>query len=399
MKILLTITSLILLLTFSSPIYSDDLESTGYKILDATLSGSDVITESTNYNLLSTLGEFSADPRNYSTNYSILRGPLELFVANQPKISCFETSTDGTSNCTTGPTYLNTNGMVTVCGPTGCYNSARFEIDEQLNPPDTLYGIQISTDNFASDIQYIDGITQKPKDQVTLSDYLTKIDWEISDTNIQGLQSNTQYYIRITALHGDFTESSPSSIETSTTAYATLIFDIDIANQSGTATETSAPYNITFTNETRLIQTGPAQTSESLIWLDAQTNGLGGFAILQKGQYGGLYSSTIPYTIPSLTTDLNSVLEGFGLQSFYTSQQYENGSGNGSLASITTMTNYDDSNNNIGEISTSYIKIYETDGPTKAGRMGIELKARASSAATAATNYTEDITIIMVPKF
>jgi hypothetical protein len=397
MKKLLTIT--ILLLTLTTPLYATDLESTGYKIQDATLSSSGEITESTNFSVLSTVGEFSADPRNYSTNYSIKRGPLEIFTANIPLISCFETTTDGSSNCTTGPTYLNTNGMTTVCGPTGCYNSARFEIDEQLNPSDTLYGVQISTDNFTSNIQYIDGTTKKPKEEPTINDYLTKTDWETPVTNIKGLQSNTQYDLRITALHGDFTESSPSPTQTATTSSASLIFDIDIANESGTSTETSPPYNITFSNETRLVQTGPARSSTNLIWLDAQTNGSGGFAIVQKGSNGGLYSPTTLYTINSTTTDLDGTIEGFGLQSFYTAQQYEDGSGNGALASITTLTDYTNSGNNVGQISTSFSKVYESDGPVKSGRVGLKLKARASAAATQGTDYTEEITFIMVPKF
>jgi hypothetical protein len=58
------------------------------------------IFESTNYQLLSNTGQISADPRNYSASYRINQGPSEAFRAAQPSIQCFETDTDGTTNCT-----------------------------------------------------------------------------------------------------------------------------------------------------------------------------------------------------------------------------------------------------------------------------------------------------------
>jgi hypothetical protein len=400
-KILPIILTLTLFLSTVFPIYSEDLESGNFKIVGATTNSAGQVLQGTDNSLLTSVGDFSGDPRIYSTTYRINPGPLGIFSASVPKVACFETDTNGSSNCTTGPSYLNTNGMITVCGPTGCYNNARFEINAQTNPSDTLYGIQISDDDFSTDIRYIDGQTFKPKtrDLIDINDYKTKSVWESEVRNIKGLEQDTQYWIRITALHGDFTESEPSQTATATTALSTVTFDIDIEDETGTAAETGAPYSISFTTERRLVVSGPPQTAENLIWLDTETNGLGGFAILQSGLNGGLFSSTESYTVTSATVDLNSTTEGFGLQSFYTAETYGLGSGNGSLGVIDVSTGYDGTGNYVGEIQTTLSKIYETDAPTLQGRVGIKLKARASTSTPPATDYSEEITLILVPRY
>jgi hypothetical protein len=393
----------ILFINIPLAVFADDLESPNYKIIDANTNSAGEVTnsQSGDFDLLSSVGDFSGDPRIYSTNYRAGLGAVEIFSANTPKVSCFETDTDGSSSCTTGPAYLNTNGVVTVCGPDGCYDRARFEIDPQNNPDDTLYAIQISTDDFASDLRYIDGVTQRPIDETerTLDEYLTKTDWEDSETNIRGLLSSTEYWIRIVALHGDFTESEPGPSVSATTAGASMNFDLDVADDSGTSAESSPPFAISFTDESLLISNGPATTAQNLIWIDAETNALGGFAILQRGLNGGLFSSSQSYTIASDDADLDGTVEGFGLQDFYTSQQYDTGGGNGSLAAISTITEYNVSANQVGKIDTSYLKVYQTDGPTKEGRMGLKLLARVSGSAPSATDYVEDITVVMVPKY
>lgn len=392
-----------LILSSYFPVLAADIDSSNFKITGATINSGGQPTQSGtgDFKLLSTMGDFSADPRTSSTNYISSIGQVEIFTANVPKIACFETTTEGSSNCTTGPAYLNSNGMTRVCGPTGCYDRARFEIDVQGNPTDTLYAIQISTDNFVSDIQYIDGVTYKPIafGSVTIDDYKTKTAWETNSTNILGLEADTQYYIRAIALHGDFSESKPGPIANTTTALPTSFFDIDIASTSGVAQETVSPYSLSFSDSDKLIQTGPAQTSDDLIWLDAQTNGQGGLALVLRGVNGGLDSAAAPYLIESATADLDGVTEGFGAQSYYSSQLYENGGGNGSLSSLLALSPYTSSGNNVGIIDTLFGKVYESSGPTYAGRSALLIKARASNSAPEATDYQETIYILMVPKY
>jgi hypothetical protein len=587
--------------------FAEELDSTNFKIVDITTQGGGT-AESTNYSTLLSVSDIVADPRLYSTNYKMTGDPASTFRPAVPTVSCFETTTDGYSNCTTGPSELSTGGMVALCGGTGCYDRARFEIgdapyqydtsqsglvsywpmdetsgttvedvkgnnngtatgttivdgkyrkarsfngssdyvevpddaslditdtititawvkwntfkdygtildkgtggsastfnyglwsysssnsylrgwigngtssqsiplqsslntnqwyhvvfkfdgsylylyingsennkiaqtltpatntepvriskssyvldgliDEVLifntaltqtqintlyntsrpvsNPSDTLYAIQISTDNFVSDIRYIDGSTNEPKNSVTLNDFRTKSQWESETFNILGLQEGTQYYLRIIALHGDFTQTEEGPEETATTATTSSSFDIDIAGTGGTTTETDPPFTITFTGENSLLAGAGTVTADNLIWMDAETNGSGGFAIVQKGENAGLYSTTHSVQIDSVNGDLDSLGEGFGLQSYYVDYNTT------SIGDISVMTNYNGNIANVGIVDTDWNKVYDANGPIIDGRMALYIKARAGTDKEGATDYNETITFIFVPRY
>lgn len=379
-------------------VFAEDLDSTNYKIVGAKTAAGGLLGDSTNYSVISSLGKISADPRNYSTNYRLYQDPSASFLAAQPIIQCFETDTDGTSACTSGPAELTSGGMVAICGTGGCYDKARFEISASSNPSDTLYGIEISTDNFSSDILYIDGSTFRPESYANhnINDFRVESDWETEVFNIQGLSANTKYYLRITALHGDFSQSDYSAILNSTTAPGSIFFDIDIAIASGTDTETAPPYSVSFSSSSQLVAGAATTTATSLIWLDADSSSSGGISIVEFGKNGGLYSTTTTETIPSESENLDVTgAEGFGLQSFYI--DYDDSSSY--LGDLTSTTNYSGSINTVGAVSTSANKIYTGDGPIKDGRMGIYLKARASSVRTPALDYSEDIYFVLVPMY
>jgi hypothetical protein len=372
--------------------------STNYQLLDLSLNAGGSTGSSTNYSLLSTAGDFTDNPAINSTTYKIKGGVQSSFLANVPTVSCFETTTNGSSSCTTGPSYLNTNGMYRVCGNGGCYNRARFEINGNGNPTDTLYAVQISTDNFASDIKYIDGTSFEIETSSTrtLADYLSESAWESPTFNIKGLTQNTQYWIRVTALHGNFTESDPSSVATATTANAIVTFDIDIAPTTGTATETAGPYVVDLG---QVIRNGLVKTGPNLIWFDAETNANGGIAVVQRGTNGGLKSSTTLTTITSATADLSSAAKGFGIQSYYTAQSYQAGSGQGNLGTLTGTTNYIGAGDNVGIVATTDKQIYYATLPLYAGRGALYVKAKADGTVPTASNYTEDITFTVAGLF
>jgi hypothetical protein len=375
----------------------EELDSTNFKMVGVTTSGGGGILESTNYNVLSEVGSITADPRNYSTNYRIDQDPSTAFVADQPTVQCFETDTDGTTDCTSGPAELLSGGMVAICGGNGCYDKARFEIEPYANPSDTLYMIEISEDDFVSDVRCVDGSTFHPKTLTScdINDFRTETYWETEDFNIQGLDPDTQYYIKITALHGDFTQSDFSLVANATTTFPLLFFDIDIATNSGYTTESSPPYSVSFTGSDELKPGAATVTATSLIWLDVDSSSSGGMAVIQRGENGGLYSLTTTETISSTNLDLDSSLaEGFGLQSYYI--DYESSA---YLGEITAMSNYSGSGNVVGEVSTDPKKIYDGDGPINEGRMGIYLKARAASERSAATDYSELINFVLVPRY
>ena len=385
------------ILFLGTNVLANELDSTNFKMIGVSTSGGGGLVDSTNFSLISTAGQISADPRNYSTNYRINQDPSAIFTAAQPSIQCFETDTDGTTDCTSGPQELLDDGMVALCPPDGCYDKARFEIEPYVNPSDTLYMVQISEDNFSSDIKCIDGSTFRPKTVTScdINDFRTEEYWEDEDLNIKGLQPDTQYYIRISALHGDFTQSDFSIVADATTTTGSLFFDIDIADETGYTDETSPPHSISFSGTSQLIAGSAAVTAQDLIWIDVVSSSVGGIAIIQFGKYGGLYSSTTSETIPSDNENLDTSLEeGFGLQSYYI--DYESSA---YLGDITATTNYSGSNNVVGAVSTTANKIYDGDGPINDGRMGMYLKARAGVSRTPANDYTEEIYLVLIPRY
>lgn len=264
----------------------------------------------------------------------------------------------------------------------------------KTNPPDTLYAVEISIDNFSSDIRYIDGSTNEPKNFLTLNDFRTKEQWENDTYNILGLAEGTQYYIRILALHGDFTQTEQGPSATATTAGTSSFFDIDIADEGGIEVDTNPPYNIYFTSENSLLAGAGAVTADNLIWFDAETNGNGGFAIVQRGSNGGLYSTTHSLQIDSVNGDLNSLSEGFGLQNYYIDYSASPG-----LGEISSTPNYSNSGNNVGIVDTDWNKIYDGNGPIVGGRMALYIKARAAADKLGATDYNEIVTFVFVPRY
>ena len=378
-------------------LFAAELDSTNYKIVGATTKGGAILeTASGDYSALLEVGRISNNPRNYSTSYKMLTSPEQAFLQAVPEVSCFETTTSGSSNCTTGPTELSTGGMVAICGPSGCYDKARFEIDINGNPTDTLYAVMISTDNFSSDIRYIDGSSFWPESLSThnLSDFLTKTDWETPDFNIQGLQTATTYYIKILALHGDFTQTQEGPFATATTSAGSVFFDLDIEDETGITAETSSPYTISFTGAYELIGGSAPTTAQDRIWIDGSTNSEGGFAIIVRGVNGGLKSNTTSQTIVSATADLNTADDGFGIQSEYIDYDtYPY------LGSITATTDYSGTGNYVGIVGTTATKVYESESPVFNGRMALKVIAKPGMDKTAATDYQETMYFVLIPRF
>jgi hypothetical protein len=266
-----------------------------------------------------------------------------------------------------------------------------------VNPSDTLYAIMISTDNFVSDIRYIDASTFMPESYSThnINDFMTKQDWEAETFNIKGLDSNTTYYIKAFALKGDFTQTATGPIKSATTASGSVFFDIDIAGSTGYTAETSPPHSIAFTGAYELIGGSAATTAGNRIWMDVQTNSDGGFAIVMRGVNGGLKSPTTTQTITSANANLDQVASGFGLQSEYI--DYDSSSP--SFGQISATTNYSGTINSVGIISTSPNKIYDGDGPIVDGRMALKVIAKPGTSYTPATDYQETIYLVFVPRY
>lgn len=387
---ILTIALISIFLCPTSTIYATELDSSNFKIVGVTTSTGGGIGDSANYSLMLQAGEISADPSTYSNNYRINQDPSANFVAEIPAVRCFETDTNGTStHCVSGSSAITTGGMQGVCSSMGCYNRARFEIDQRSNPKDTLFGIEISTDNFANDIKCISGATFAPKSEnCNINDFRTKEYWEAPDFNIRNLDQSTTYYIRVTALHGDFTQSNYSQIANATTTSTVISFDIDIAPETGVTTESNPPYTVSFTMQDELVAGAATTTATNLIWFDLNTNSQGAVIALNS-KHGGLYSPSTNYKIQSDTEDLNITdAEGFGLQKFLTTP-----------TTLTANPAFSGTNGNVGGVTTTPRQIYTVAGFTENGRMGTYVKARASTSASPATDYEEYITVTVIPMY
>ena len=376
------------LAVFVVQVYSEDLDSTTYKIKDFSFGvagGED--QSSTNYRTMLSIGDPANDERLSSASYAIGYGTLYNWMANVPLIACFETITDGSTSCADAD--VNPDGMVMLCGDGGCYDRARFELDPQDNPTDALYSIQITTDSGWTTWDYVDGGTFLVETISThdINDYLTENAWEgtASNFNILGLLPGETYYIRATALNSDFTESGAGPDVSTTLAYTQITFDLDIDGTSGFSSETASPYNIDFGS----LDVNSATTAEDLVWIDINTNASSGLTVSIEDEYSGLFTSG--YTIPSANADLDSVGEGYGLVEFSSAQNY--------LGPLAVTTDFGNGGNIVGGISSTPKDVYTTSGnPIDAGRASLYIKAKVG-VSTDTGNYTDTITFRAIGSF
>lgn len=339
------------------------------------------------YGLLTSFGGNLNDDRFSSPNYSLGIGVVETWLANTPTIKCFETTTNGSTNCDDAD--ITPNGMVQVCGGGGCFNKARVELTAENNPSDTLYSIQITTDSGWNTWDYVDGSTFyiESESNHDIDDYLLESTWEgtASSFNIFGLEPSTTYYVRATALNGDFTESLTGPSVSATSGTTSITFDLDIADTAGNNAETAAPYSI----DLGQLTVGSIKTGSNLIWFDLNSNASGGSVVLVKDSYTGLYSPSSGYTITSADADLDSVAEGFGLQEYTSSETY--------LGPLAVATDFGNGGSIVGGIATTAVTIYNTSSnPISGGRGSVFIKTRADSTTPTATDYEDEITLIVV---
>ncbi|MFZ6022172.1 MAG: hypothetical protein ACOYT9_01735 [Patescibacteria group bacterium] len=403
MKLRLFLTGIVVTtLLLSFPVASENLNSTNYTLIDTELSSAAGSTSSNNYKTLVQGGNGVEFGQISSTLYKIGSGQGYTFMANVPKLTCFETTTDsGTTTCTGLPAG---NGMVGECGLGGCYDRAMFQIDTQGNPTDTLYSIQVSKDNWST-IYVVDGTTHQLKaySSKAIGDYRTKSQWESTpwnSANLMNLSPNTEYKMRVTALHGDFTETPPGPSKTTTTALPTLSFDIDIGADINA--NSNAPYAVDFG---ALNPETPKFLTTQRIKLEVSTNAQSGVSLYVRDQFSGLRSTSTNYTLQSSTEDLSNPAsqDGFGLQKTSTSQSVVS---QGYMISSST---YDVAGSNVGSVSSlshtlaacslvSSSGVCTVDTPTWVddGRILFTLGARAALSAPSVSDYTDQLSFSAV---
>jgi hypothetical protein len=366
-----------------------ELTSNNYKIVDPQVDSSGGISESSSYSLISSSDPI-ADARLTSGSYQIGSAFPNSIQANVPLVRCFETTTlSGDTDCTDFP---NLNGAQGECGNPGCYDRAKIEVDHQNNPIDTIYLVSITDDSTATEyyLQSDHTISQT----YDVGDYLTlcqlqgidgrvgsgcqdsgggEWDEDLQRINIFGLAPNTSYTVQVRALNGDFTESPYSPTETSTTSVPALSFDIDIADNGGSATETGGVHLI----ELGTLSAGSVTTATDRIWLDMGSNVTPGFNLYVEDLNNGLLGSSS--TIPSESEDLasDSGNGGFGLKIDSVTEA--------NLGPLLSAATYDTAGGDeVGAVSTTPALIFSTDtvstnvGPLDSGRASLFVKATAA---------------------
>ncbi len=394
--------SLFSLSTFAETLDSD---SGSYKIvgLNFNSESEDANSNSGTYSVYISAGDAVNDDRFESSSYSMGAGTSEIFMAGVSNIDCFETSTNGSTNCANSDILSVPIGVEKYCGNGACYNKARFEIvPSSENPADARYLAQVSEDSGFGTYMIVDGVTKTLKDSSlkTINDYLTESEWEdVVDPlnyddffNLKGLDPGTTYFVRVVALNGDFTESGPGPALSATTGYPSITFDLDIDVSDGI--ESSAPYSLSLGE----LFPDVVETATDKIWLDFATNLDSGVVVYINDLNDGLLGEAaqlIPS--PSLEestsdfSDLSSVAntEGFGIRLGDVSESF----GSVSLHSFFSQSGADV----VGKVeSTNLREILNTGGGAiLSGGAGVSVKAKASSA-TVAGSFSDTLTFTVL---
>jgi len=151
--------------------------------------------------------------------------------------------------------------------PASNYDRLKVVINVGGNPTDATYAIAISTDDFASDTRYV-------KSDFTIGATLTASDFKDYSTGWNGasgrfitsLLSNTNYYVKVKAKAGNFSESSWGPTASITTSDPSLSFGLDTSS-------------ITFSN----LNSGNSYTDASKqTTLTTSTNAYNGYIIYAK---------------------------------------------------------------------------------------------------------------------
>ena len=279
----------------------------------------------------------------------------------------------------------NVPGAPTVTNPANYYNQLHIVINTANNPSDTLYAIAVSSDNFASDIKYI-------QDTNTLGATLGIEDWQSyavwgsgSGFDLIGLSPGTTYTFKVAAMQGEFTQTGFGPTAQAATINSTLTFDIDVAS---TDTETSAPFSVSLGSLTAATVT----TASNKVWVDIDTNGTAGGLIYVYGTNNGLLSTSVSKTITSSSTNLTAATEGYGARSNSTAE-----SAGGPIEAVSP---YNGSSENVGVLDTTKRLIFDSSGaPVTAGRASFLIKAKASAVTEAASDYTDILTVVATAAF
>ena len=319
-------------------------------------SGGSANTHTTTYSLEGISGE-AGGQTGLTTNTGGQPGYVETQQANVPKI-----------------TLDNNSGQY--------YNKLHFVIDTQNNPTDATYLIAVSTDNFASNLTYVNPLDGTLTSILSTSDYATYGSWGGSSGSMMiGLTPGTTYYVKVRATQGKFTESPYGPVVNQATASPTLTFSLQ------TSAGPTPPYSVSIGSLTA----GTVNTGAQTINTTMSTNGASGGNVYITGLNGGLFSTSQAHKISSVSNDLSSIGDGFGAQNSSVSQT--------SGGPYSVVSPYNGSGNNVGIIDSTTRSLYTSGNPVTSGSGVLSLLAKAASTDVAASDYQEVLTFTAAANF
>jgi hypothetical protein len=351
--------ALALFIATLSPIVLADMPSTNSYKLNSYGFGSGGTANSTtpNYALEGITGELSGQTTS-TTTYTAKPGFIETQQANVP--------------------------VVTLSNPSNYYDKLKFVIDQQNNPSDAKYALQISTtSDFSSNVNYVKsdltiGAT------LTLADYQTYTTWGgAGGNNIIGLSASTTYYLRAKATQGKFSESGYGPSSSAATVGQQISFCLYAGASCGSGNSVAMGS----------LLPGTVTTGSPNIGVDFATNADSGGFVYSYSTNGGLKSvSAGNYLIASSSADLDSAGEGFGAQ--------VSSSGQTSGGPFVGTSAYLNGGNIVGALATTISTVLgSSNAPVVGGTATVPLKAVAAATTRAASDYGDTLTFIAAAAF
>jgi hypothetical protein len=268
----------------------------------------------------------------------------------------------------------------TFTNPSNYYNKLLIKINPIIDPSDFQYAVAISSDNFATDTEYIQADNTIGTNFSILS-FRTFSGWGgTSGTTIIGLQQNTTYTVKVKARQGYYTESPWGPTAQAATINSTFSFSV--------ASNNANPQLVA------IGQINPATvvTSSDKVTATVSTNGTNGAIVYLYDANTGLSSNATGHTITSATNDLGSVSEGYGARATTVTQ-----SSGGPMESLSP---YNGSGNNVGVINANKQPIFDsTNQPIISGQGTFELRVKAANTTPASADYGDTLTVIAAGAF
>lgn len=194
-----------------------------------------------------------------------------------------------------------------------------------------------------------------------------------SGSFIVNLNPSTTYYVKVAAMQAKYTNTEFGPSASLATVAPSIAFTV-------------SPNSVSLGS----LLAGLVVTSSNVTF-GLTTNAGSGGNVYVSGTNNGLHSTTNGYTISSLTGNLASNSEGFGLQGTGSSQT--------SGGPFTINSPYNGSANNVGIENTSFAQLFSSANPITSGSATMDIQAKSATGDPAGSDYSEILNFIASASF